>query len=365
MSSLLAAAARRITGQRPRLLVLVDLVQDIDVLLPVLLAVRADGRCRLDIRVSRWLAKESPRTAELLKRHGLAFTSVRRSAVIAGTSPSLRGAAAVLSAAESDHLAHAAGHALARRAKAAGLKTYGIQHGFENAGLFGLEAASGAFASDVVFCWFPPAATPDDLAPGTRAKLAHLGRPAPPGGWRRADEPRFDLAVFENLHWDRYTDADRRGFLEGLAATAQALPSARILVRPHPAGGWADRVGHELAQFGNITPALASDARRLCDSGAEILQGVKRVITTPSTVALDAALTGVPVALASDGGAVYHPLPVLQTPQAWIDFTAGGAFDPRTLDQFASRVLVAGDAAPRISGRLSRDLTGHSAHFDG
>ena len=334
-------------------------------MLPVLLAVRAEGRCLLDIRVSRWLDRESPRTADLLKAHGFAFASVRRTQVIAGAAPSLRGVAAVLCASESDHPAHAAGHALARRARAAGLHAYGLQHGFENAGLFGLEAAAAAFASDTLFCWFPPGATPPELPDETRAKLAHLGRPHAPGRDRQPAGARFDLAVFENLHWDRYTDADRRSFLEGLAATARALPSARILVRPHPAGGWADRVGHELARFGNITPARASDARRESDGGAEVLQGVKRVITTPSTIALDAAQMGIPVALAAPGGDVYAPLPVLRTPQGWIDFAAGAPYAPRTLDLFLSRVLVAGDGAPRIAERLSQDLTGHSAHLDG
>jgi hypothetical protein len=49
---------------------------------------------------------------------------------------------------------------------------------------------------------------------------------------------------------------------------------------------------------------------------------------------------------------------VLRKPQDWIDFSAGGGMDGRTLDQFLSRVLVAGDGAPRIVERLSRDLMG-------
>jgi hypothetical protein len=86
------------------------------------------------------------------------------------------------------------------------------------------------------------------------------------------------------------------------------------------------------------------------------MQGVRLVITTPSTVALDAAAAGRPVALAADGGPAYAPLPVLRKPQDWIDFSAGASADRSTLDQFLSRVLVAGDGAPRIIERLSRDL---------
>ena len=342
------------------MLVFVDLVQDIDVLLPVMLALRDDGACALKIRVSRWLAQESPRTAALLGRSGLPFGYVRRLDVISGAAPSLRGVRAVLAASESSHPAHAAAHALARRAKAAGLKTYALQHGLENVGLFGREAEAALFASDTVFCWLPQSALPDRLPASTRGKLAHVGRPEPPGGWRRGGEPAFDVGVFENLHWDRYGDADRRGFREGLAAMAEALPRARILLRAHPAGGWADQLGHELARFGNITPARALQARHGPEGAAEIMQGIRRVITTPSTIALDAALAGRPTALAAPGGAVYEPLPVLASPRHWIAFATAESFDPRTLDQFRSRVLVAGDGAPRIVERVSRDLANES-----
>ena len=350
MKPLLPAFAAR----RPGVLAFIDLVQDVDVMLPVLIAIRAGGGLRLNVVVSRWLMRESPRTGALLSRHGFSFTQAPRRQVVEGRGPSLRGMAAVISAAESSHPAHTAAHALARRAKAAGLKTYALQHGFENVGLFGLEAGTASFASDVVFCWFPEGLTPSTLPAQTRGKLAHVGRPAsvslqPPGAG-------FDVGVFENLHWDRYTESDRHGFLEGLAAAAGALPQTRFLLRTHPAGGWADQFGHELARIENITPVRAGDARSDLQSGAELVWDLGRVITTPSTVALDAAAAARPVALATAGGAAYHPLPVLRTPQDWIEFASGGGGDRRTLDQFISRVLVAGDGAPRIAARLSRDL---------
>ena len=164
--------------------------------------------------------------------------------------------------------------------------------------------------------------------------------------------------MFENLHWERYSAADRDAFRHGLKAMAAAAPQARILLRPHPAGGWADALGHELAPFPNITTVRASDARASLGGSAELLEGIGRVITTPSTVALDAALARRPVALAADGGDAYRPLPVLATPQDWVAFAAQPQPDLSALDQFRSRVLVAGDAAPRILERLCRDLLG-------
>ena len=346
-------------GLRPRVLVLVDLVQDIDVLLPLLVQLDTAGFCALRIRVSRWLETESPRTAALLRANALRFHYVRRNEVTAGRAPSLAGVAAVLTASESTHPAHAAGHALARRARAAGLRTYVLQHGLENVGLFGWEAKAATFASEAIFCWFPAASIPSDLDPATAAKLVHVGRCTPRGGWRRTGGKPFDLGVFENLHWDRYSDTDRESFRLGLLAAGGAKPPIRILVRPHPAGGWGDGISHELAQFPNITPALAAAGRTGVASGVDLLQGVRRVITTPSTIALDAALAGVQVAVATDGGAVYAPLQQVRTPQDWTVFASGRMDDPLALDQFRSRVLVEGDAAPRIVERLHGDLVAH------
>ncbi len=346
---------RLLRPRRPRVLVLVDLVQDIDTLLPVMLAIEAASDLSLKIVVSRWLRKESPRTEALLRRRGLGFACVRRREIIDGAAPSLRGVDAVLTASESSHPAHAAAHALALRARAGGVKTYAVQHGFEQIGLYGREAADAHFASETVFCWFPGSASPDDLPESTRASLAPVGRPSPPGGWRR-ERPAYDLGVFENLHWDRYGEADRLRFKQGLLSVARALPDLRILLRPHPAGGWADQLGHELAPFQNIVRASADEARGRLGGGADILKELSRVITTPSTVALDSALAGIPVALALSGGGVYAPLPVLDSPEGWVAFASGEAYDLGLLDQFCSRVLVAGDGAPRIVERLGRDL---------
>lgn len=339
---------------KPGVLALVDLVQDIDVMLPVLEALRAHGGLRLKVCVSRWLAKEAPRAGALLEARGFRFAYVPRRRIVDGLAPSLRGVRAVIAAAESSHPAHAAGHALARRARAAGLATYALQHGFENVGLFGLEATGARFESDVVFCWFPPSAAPDGLAPETRAKLAHVGRPRPSAASHAT--PGFDVGVFENLHWERYSDVDRAGFVAGLCAAARAHPAKRFLLRPHPAGGWADQLGHELVQFANITRLAASDLRAGAPGGTDVVRGLARVITTPSTVALDAAQAGLPVALAAPGGGTYAPLPELRSPQDWVEFAGGAALAPGALDQFLSRVLVAGDGAARIVERLSRDL---------
>jgi hypothetical protein len=349
------ALGRLFKAGRPRVLALVDLVQDIDVLLPVLLALRDSGRFGLDIRASRWLEKESPRSQGLLESHGLAFSWLRRSRVADGKEPSLAGVSAVLTAAESSHPAHKAGHALALRARAAGVRSYTLQHGLENIGLTGVQADAGALASDVVFCWFPEAATPPGLPAEIRARLDHAGRPAPPGGWAPQAPPAYDLAVYENLHWDRYSDAEREAFLAGLRVVA-ARSELRIVLRPHPAGAWGDRLHLEFARFANMTLVGGAEARKSLSNLAQSPAEAARVITTPSTVALDAALAGRPTALAADGGALYRPLQVLKTPGDWLAFACSDKPMASEIDEFKRRVLAEGPAAERIVKRMSRDL---------
>ena len=74
---------------------------------------------------------------------------------------------------------------------------------------------------------------------------------------------------------------------------------------------------------------------------------MRRVITTPSTIALDAASAGRPVWLAAPGGPIYAPLPLLRGRADWIAAARGPAETGEAEGAFLSRALVPGDAAPR------------------
>jgi hypothetical protein len=80
------------------------------------------------------------------------------------------------------------------------------------------------------------------------------------------------------------------------------------------------------------------------------------VITTPSTVALDAALAGRAVALAVGGGSIYTPLHVLEGPGDWLAFAQSDNAMTAELDEFKRRVVVEGCAVDRIVERMCLDL---------
>lgn len=343
---------RAVFDRRSRVLVFVDLVQDIDVLLPLIVGMRDDPVLEPRVVVSRWLRRESPRTAALLAREKVPFDWVRRAQVASGHAPAIGDASALLSAAESDHPAHAAGHALARRAEAAGIPAFTVQHGLENVGLRGPEA-SRRFASSTVFCWFPSNAVPAETPAENRPKLRHVGRPAP---LDRSGKPAmaYEVGVFENLHSERYGAPQRERVRAGVSALAEM--GLNVLIRPHPAGGWSEALTDLGADHPNLRIQSVAAVRQDMAGVTAAVLCCRRVITTPSTVVMDAMQLKRPIVLAVPGGPAYDGIQVLTEPGEW------GAFARAPLDQcvapaaFLRTNLLPGDGAPRIVAQIGSDL---------
>jgi len=168
---------------------------------------------------------------------------------------------------------------------------------------------------------------------------------------------RTIVGIFENLHWHRYDAAYREAFVAGARALAEAFPQVLFVLKPHHAGLWLT------SQYEGQPPAAAnllvadpqSPAWERHTAGA-LLGHLSAVITTPSTVALDAARAGLPVAVAAHGLDLdnYRPLERLAEPADWQAFVRGAlapgqrpALQERSA-RFVERVLVPGDAARRI-----------------
>lgn len=334
-----------------KILVLIDLIQDIDVLLPVLIGLRAAPAVQLEVLVSDWLFWKSPRTSALLRRHGLGFRYISRRRVLAGAAPRLGGIDALLTAAESTAGPHRWAHALALRARETGIATFTIQHGLDN-----IRALSGPvesrirFASEVLFCWGGPSSWPDDLDSDVRRRLAPVGRALLP---RPPVVPTFDVGLFENLHAKHYSDADRQRIGSRLLETIRSLPHRHFYLRSHPAGGWLDDLAPVLRRFANATLSSSTQGRRDLIGGAAAAAQVSRVITTPSTVALDAAMAGRAVALSIDCGALYRPLPVLSSLEDWVEFAGSDLAAGHAEADFLVREVEPGDATARIVNRLA------------
>ena len=355
------AAAR---ASLPTLLVMIDIHQDLDVLLPVLQALQQRGEVRLRIAVTDWLVSESPRVLNLLAALGLGHEVYPRESVRAGDQPPLGGVDGVLSAAETNAKAHKAGHATVKRGKQRGARSFTLQHGFENIGLTYQDHLHGEwirFAAETIFTWGPieglaPWATAD-----TRAAVQPVGSPktvpAPSrrlklnqGHWPRT------IGVFENLHWHRFSDPYRERVIADLEAAAAANPETLFLIKPHHAGRWMSRNRGLIAETANLVVTDPTDSAWEPHTAPALIASVDAVLTTPSTVALDAARTGRPVAvLGYDLDLpLYAPLCVIRSGedlQAFLDDEG----DDHLLrnEAFLSRARLPGRADHRIAARIA------------
>ena len=366
LAAALARAKPRPPGART-LLALIDIHQDLDVLLPVLLALKARGEVKLQLVLSEYLLAESPRIAAALAKHGLEFVAHPREAMREGSAPPLAGVHGVLSGADTNTRAHKAGHTLAGRARALGLPSFTLQHGLENIGLTYKDHLHGEeirFASDTVFTWGAPEGLASWVPAETRAKVVPVGSPkappapaaAPPlrlGQWERT------IGVFENLHWHRFSDLYLERCLEDLAAAALARPDTLFLIKPHHAGRWLSRRPERLKPFPNLLVIDPTDSAWEPHTAPALMAKVERVLTTPSTVALDAARTGRPVAVLGYDLELplYQPLPIVRRLEDLDGFLDAPLAEALLRNEaFVERTILPGRADHRIAAHIAEAL---------
>lgn len=348
----------------PELIVVLHLIQDLDLAMPVMLAAKARG-----IGVVAWssisLLKKSPRVAASLRTHRIPLVAIaegegaKRPAFPDNTK-------ALLSVAETNLGPHRFTHALTQEAKRAGLLTATMQHGLENVGLTYSDEVhlieKIEFAADRIYLWGSEDTLHQGIRPNTRAKCISAGCPKP------AMEPAANLSglldddavvigVFENLHWHRYSDEYRQFFLDGIADLALQFPAITFLVKPHHAGLWlTSRFKGDKPAATNIVIADPKDPAWEAYTAGSLLGRMKAVITTPSTVALDAARHGLPTAIVAHTLELdnYLPLHQIRHPEDWSHFVLStldaSAFSERIAAsaQYVDRMILAGDAAERI-----------------
>lgn len=358
--------------ERIHVVAFMDLIQDLDVLLPILDRLHADPRFALRVCITDWLDTVSPRVVRELLRRDIFPEIVTKKEILHGLKPDLDAVAALITASETSHPAHRVPFALTRRANAAGIPTYTMQHGLENIGLtyFAPDPEHPGpirFASSTILTWGPVERLPDQVTPQTRARCFAAGttKPADAAGTAlpldRGAGPV--VAVFENLHWGRYPESYRDAFIRDLREAATARPEATFLVKPHHAGRYLGKNPGLLADApGNVV--LADPVSPIWEphTAGSIIGAADAVITTPSTVALDAARAGRPVAVAGYGLdlPVYGPLPILESIEDWHEFIDAAAGDGANLAArmaaFRERHVVEGDAVGRIVERIAADV---------
>ncbi len=347
----------------------VQVVTDLELVAPIAAAIRARGGTVV-VWVRAKALKKTPELRALLDAKLPGWGELDDDAVAGGAAPDFTGIAALIAPTESNAPAHRFARQLVERAHAHGVRTATLQHGFDNIGLTWFDGdyppGSVDFAAQRIFTWGPEARLHPAVAAATRAKCVAVGcskaaradTPLPP----RPDARVPLIAVFENLHWNRYSESYRAAFVRDLEAAVAALPGASFFVRPHPAGRWlTERSSGKPSRAANLVIAAPDDRRFAAWTTPALLALAQGVITTPSTVALDAARAGRPVAVAAYDLALpdYAPLPMMRGVADWTRFAAAVATPaaPRSLLEghaaaFVARACVEGDGAARIAEQL-------------
>ena len=366
-------------GRKPKILLFMNLPQDLDMLLPLAERLQKNENYRIEIAVSDKAWSQSPRIGRLLAAAGIEPNILNHKAVVAGLQPSLRNIKSVVTASESTANAHKGPHTLTRRANQKGIPTYTMQHGFDNVGVtyFDEEYPVGRimFASQTFFIWGRVDALPAETPAETRAKCVAVGCP------KFIDSPFAKVGtaaqlpgslpgspivvIFENLHWSRYNDDYRRRFLEDLEQSAIAHPKITFLVKPHHTGLWlTQRYQGKVPVADNLILADPKDPRWEAFTAPALIEIADAVITTPSTVAVDAARSHCPVAVVAYDLDLpnYEPLPLLRSSEDWqafVEQTGNDEQDLTGVEGFLRDRLIPGDAVGRMADFITAAVDGH------
>lgn len=353
------------SSSAPVIIFVLHLIQDLDVILPV---IKEAQRRSLSFAVwcSTSLLKKSPRVLTIL--HGINVSPVALMDKGLSGQPSFSPSTkALLSVAETNLGPHRFTRWLTEGANEAGIATATMQHGLENVGLTYSDEIHHiqkiTFAAQKIFLWGPLTSLHPEVTPATHSKCIPMGFPKPVSPTTVSLDHLIDksatvIGIFENLHWHRYTDDYRDFFIEGVQSLAEHFPEIIFLVKPHHAGMWlTKRYTGEQPVAANLVIANPESPDWQQYTADDLLGRMSAVITSPSTVALDAARRDLSVAVVAHDLDVdlYQPLKTIRSTQDWADFVAQalGRPGPDMLSRaFVDRTIISGPTAARILDNL-------------
>ena len=349
-------------------IVALNLIQDLDLAVPVLKALLSAG-----VTPQAWcsasLIRKSPRVLSTLTQCEIPYR-VLPDELTSGSFQFLPCNKALLTVAETNLGPHSFTRKLTELALARKLTVATLQHGFENVGLTYEDAVHSidrvTIKAQRIYIWGGLETLHPRLHDSVRTRCISVGCPKPAttdpaelGDLLTKDRPV--IGIFENLHWHRYDDNYRQAFLEAVGQLAENFPQVTFLVKPHHAGLWlTHRYEGQRPAASNLVIADPQTPPWENHTASALLGIMTAVITTPSTVALDAARYSLPVAVFAGDLDLsnYQPLPLLQALADWqafvnsaLDLEQRGTLQDASAS-FVARVLLDGDGAQRIAADL-------------
>lgn len=335
--------------QQPAAVFLLNLVQDVNILRPLVFMATRDFHFRALILISSkfyerdlfgiWrrevdvLAAETGASVQMFETDLEAFRALEGTGVVfAGSESSLAG--------------HSTTHNVFRYAPPGFLKVT-LQHGFECVGFRHSPAHDRAhghfvsFGADIICAWQPPELQPSmplsqrskALVTGPTAVLQQFSDPL-------TRNPSAPGIVCENLHSVRLNSTSelKNEFVDAFGEFCRLLArkSEDVVLRPHPGGQYVLRNKVPVPQNARINnaPMYRVDLRKFAYG-----------ISAPSSVLIDMLLADLPTAVWRDqGGAIssdnYAGVAGVSTPREWLDFSREAAANPQPFIDAQRRFLI-------------------------
>lgn len=334
---------------QPTAIFLINLVQDINILRPLVYMASRDLDFRVSILVSGQLAS---RDLYGIWRDELQSMSSDANADLAvfendwDAFGHLRGHGIILAASESSLPGHHTTHAVFQYAPSSFLKVT-LQHGFECVGFRHSAAHDRAhgqgitFAADLLCSW-QPVEQQGSIAPSQRAKVVVTG---PTAVLQAFQEPLDKLPnapglVCENLHSVRLNSTVelKDEFVGAFNEFSRLLArdGRSVVLRPHPGGQYALKNNLALPPNARIdnAPMYRLDLRQFAYG-----------ISAPSSVLIDMLLADIPTAVWRDRANGidtdnYAGLTSVSSPQDWIDFASEAVIRPGRFIEQQRRFLA-------------------------
>ena len=345
-----------------RIVFIVDLVQDVAIVAPIMRLAARIRNAPVVVFASEAFGKRDTGGTWAEELSALAQetgASVVRFTDLSDLLPILQRFNGVLFAPSESRLpAHERVNAVVRSARP-NFRTIAVQHGYENIGLLHHESHDGHFGrtvgfdSQILVSWFPIERL-RSLSPHERSKLYVAGPPQLIEPLERAPfTPGAAALICENLHSVRMRTAPT---VEGFTRTLGAIVADGrypVELRPHPSRLFLSRHPELADGIGTINdaPLYRQDVSRFAFA-----------VSAPSSIVLDLALAGVPVAVWNAGGtassvANYEGLTILDLATPWSTFVDRVTSDRSAVvaeqDRFVAGLEIPGDVAARYAALLT------------
>ncbi len=351
-----------------KLLVLINNATDRPIGMAILDAAR-----KLDIETGVIVSQEAcfrnPQLIEDLVARRISPTFIQRQDIRRTDYRWLRNASVLFCPSESTLPAHAVPHWLTKLAKQCSIRTYTAQHGLSNIALTDPFSKDAKIASETIFTWNNPSMLPDWVEPSIRARTIATGRITDPSSstlknLRPLDRRPERIGIFENLHWSAYPDSFRDAFKAIVIALAERHPETEFVIMPHPAGLWSVKFIKTTGLPTNLITANPASREHLGATGVNTLSSLDRVLTTPSSIAVDAAQIGLPIIILAPEDfdlSLYQGLKIVQSAEeasAALFDTPIDILNAGTKAFLAASMLEATDAAERAVRLMFPGLPG-------